>query len=354
MTVDPDDILIFKMRGIKTAQKKRVEKAETVQAPKPQPMPQPAIQKPAVPKLEEAKPERKPFFAPKPAQPQPKPVPQVVAKPLEEKPRETPQRKPIFVQQPKPVPQPAEKPKLTKPVEAKERKPLFAFKPKPTQAPAPKKVIKAPQAAVAMEEMAQQATYSQEDEQRMRELANLEQMAALYESPPGGLEAEEMEAKGTLQGKEVKNVFATIAGLLFVADAIVFGYFIFPQSAFVINYAVANGLSTLALSGNYTYGISFVNMVLALLLAVSGISMVVHAKLSHLVSGATGSIILLSVTFEYLNSNQVYLLLVSVFTFVSVAALAYARMSAVVEVEQEAPAATTTMQDIDWPRLETF
>jgi hypothetical protein len=60
--------------------------------------------------------------------------------------------------------------------------------------------------------------------------------------------------------------------------------------------------------------------------------------------------LLLILSYEYLNSSAPYLLLVTIFSFVSIAALVYARMSAVVAAEGETQAAV----QINWPRIETF
>jgi chemotaxis protein histidine kinase CheA len=325
LTVNPDEILIFKMRGMKTVQKKEEKKAQIAAQPRA------AAAQPAAAKPQKMKLERRPFFAPKPEH-----------KPAPTAPEEA---------EAMPVQEAEEREAQKEPAAAKERKPLFAFKPKPQPAKAKaEQQMRQPEAA---EEKPQQPEYSEEEQARLRELDNLEQMAALYEAPPEGLEAEESEARGGTREKEVKNIFSSIAGLMFMADAIILGYFTAPQSTFVLNYVVQNGLGALALRSGYEYGIAFVNIIFALLLIISGISLIVRAKLSHLVSGATGSIIMLSASFEYLNSNAVYLLLVSVLTFASTAALAYARMSAVVEAEQEQEVVQTP-QEINWPRIETF
>ncbi len=255
MTVNPDDLLIFKMRGMRSVQKtEEVSEAAAMQVKQ--------KQRPA-PKV---KPERREYVAP----------------------------------------QPEEEPKLISP-------------------------------------------YSEEDENRMRELETLEQKVALYANPPEGLETEQLSAKGKGEG-ETKNAFSAFAGVLFVVNAIVFGYFIYPQSVFVLNYAVQNGFSTLLLNWSYEYGTSFINLILALLSAISGIFMIGNVRRSHLLGGATGSMMLLAVSFEYLNSNATYLLMVSAVAFASVVALAYARMSAVSMTERE----STEPQEVSWPRIETF
>lgn len=322
MTVNPDDLLIFKMRGMTTVQKKRVEKVEAAQAPQPQP----AVVQPVVTKPQEVKKERKPFFAPKPA---PTPMPEVRGRAEEkiipEKPKEVAPKRPFFAPKPKPAPKAA--PKKREEVPKKEELPSWVTPPPAT---------------------------TPEEEKRVREMESLEQTIALYANPPGGLEAEQAELKqAQLGGKVARTAFSTLSGLLFVADAVVFGYFIFPQSVFLLGYIMTGGLHTFLLNWSYEYGTAFVNLILDLLLAISGISMLANAKLSHLVTGAAGSIILLAITFEYLNSSAIYLLVVSVIAFLGIASLAYARMSAVITIEQEEEKLTMP-QEVGWPRLETF
>ncbi|MDE1855208.1 MAG: hypothetical protein KGH57_02730 [Candidatus Micrarchaeota archaeon] len=329
MAVDPDELLIFKMRGVKSAQKKPEEKAEIATAPQPQPQAQAAAQPQINAMPEEAK-ERKPFFAPRP-------------KPTAERPTEMQQKHSFFAPKPKPAPRIVEKPAQPRPAEVKQKKPLFAAKPKP----APKE-----EEHLLPEEMENTPGYLQNEESRLRELEALEQAAALYERPPEGLEAEEAEALGTAETKTMRNAFSTITGMIFVVDAIVFGYFVYPQAAFVLGYIAQNGIGSFG-TWNYELGTSLINIILILLSVISGALMLANVSKGHLVTGATGSIILLAVSFEYLNSSAFYLLIVSVLTFAGVASLAYARMSAISVMEEETEA-LPAQQEISWPRIETF
>ncbi len=275
MTVNPDDLLIFKMRGMTSAQRKQPE----AKAQRAAEGPEGAAQK-------EVK-QRKPLFAPKPKR--------------ERKPEiEKEARKPVYTQPEK------EQPKLINP-------------------------------------------YSEEDETRLRELETLEQRVALYANPPAGLEAERHDAKSR-GGEAEKNGFSTLTGVLLVSNAIIFGYFIYPQAIFLVGYAVQNGIATLLFQLSYEYGTSLVNLILTLMSALSGLLMIANVRRSHLLGGATGSIMLLAISFEYLTSNADYLLVVSVIAFVSIVSLAYGRMSAASIGESEA----VIPEEVAWPRMETF
>ncbi|MDE1873792.1 MAG: hypothetical protein KGI04_01580 [Candidatus Micrarchaeota archaeon] len=239
--------------------------------------------------------------------------------------------------------------------EAKPKKPMLTQKPKPSAAakPAVREEPLIPMAPLPEEEEAEKpAFYSAEDERRMREVQELEQRVSLYSEPPRGLEAEELEAMGHAT-KEETNAFSSVAGLLFVANALIFGYFILPQAGFVLGYIAQKGFSTLVLNWSYEYGTSFINLILALLSGVSGLLMLANIKRSHLICGATGSMMLLAVSFEYLTSSALYLLVVTFVTFIGVVALAYARMSAISVVEQEEEAMPMPAE-VNWPKIETF
>ncbi|MCL5239309.1 MAG: hypothetical protein M1286_02470 [Candidatus Marsarchaeota archaeon] len=269
MTVNPDELLIFKMRGVKA---KKEEEAE----------------------------------------PQPKQAQQAA--------------------------------RAEQPSEQRQKKPLFAAKAKPAKPRA--EAQRQPEGQLP--EWATPAPRSDEDEQRMRQLETLEQKVSLYANPPGGLEAEQLETGG--KEKAERNAFSTFAGLLFVINGIVLGYFILPQSSFVIGYILKSGLSSLLLNWSYEYGTSVINLIFTVLSAASGLLMLGGVRKSHMLSGIVGSVMLIAVSFEYLNSSATYLLIATVITFVSVIALTYARMSAVSDSEREAP----VPQEINWPRIETF
>ena len=171
-------------------------------------------------------------------------------------------------------------------------------------------------------------------------------MVSLYANQPAGVEVERAVAKQKVHS----NTFSTIAGVLFLANAAVFGYFISSQAIFVINYISTNGFSALFANWSYEYGTALINLILTMLMALGGLLILGRARGSYLLSGLTGAIVLLAVSFEYLTSNADYLLVVILVAFLGIALLAWSRMSAV-EVAEREFAATT---EINWPRIETF
>ncbi len=276
MPVDPNDILIFKMRGAK-AQKKQRAPALAAKG-----WAEPAVQAAKGPAAQTARQENRPVFAPRPEATKP----WVAA--------------PAPVAEPEPVPEQVQIPEM------------------PVQ---------------------QETPLSEDEEERLREIQNLEDMA-LYAAPVGGLQT------GSLR----PNTLIQLAGALFIANAVLFAYFILPQSSFVLGYASSIGMGAFLASLNYQYGSTLVNIALVVISAASGVLILANLRRSHLLGGTAGAMLLLILSYEYLNSSAPYLLLVTIFSFVSIAALVYARMSAVVAAEGETQAAV----QINWPRIETF
>jgi hypothetical protein len=146
------------------------------------------------------------------------------------------------------------------------------------------------------------------------------------------------------------NVFAYITGILFIVNALVFGYFTYPQAVFLGNRAVEIGLLSFIRTLNYDYITSLVNIVLALLSMIGGVVIVTRPKMGHLTGGIVNSLVILAVTFEYLNSTTNYLLLVNGIAFLSIIFLAYARMSSAAAIEAE----EENFEEFRWPTMEAF
>lgn len=357
MSVNPDEILIFKLRGMKSPQLKARTQA-TTQVPTPTPAPTP-IQKP-MPAQQAPQPAPKPrqlipkLFsrAPKPSQPVPKlqqpipqpqqPVPKIIYQPA-------PQPPPQPALQPQPQPQPVRefapaieaKAEVQKPqLQAKQGFRLFAPRPKVEKAAA--KAAEAERIAQLRETKKQEESY--ESEAKTREVEALEMMASLYE--PLGSEAPKPKKKARVK----VGVFSVFSGFLFLLNTGVFGYFIYPQAVFLINHIETIGIVTFFLTLNYAYIISFANLVLVVLTLLSSILLITRLRGAYLLAGAVSAFTVLAVTYEYLDSNATYLLMVSLLTFICIISLIYSRMSAVRIEEGEEPLDF----DVNWPRLETF
>lgn len=174
------------------------------------------------------------------------------------------------------------------------------------------------------------------------ELAGLKQASATGTMPTKSVTKEVV--------KSAPNGFARLSGLLFTINALVFVYFIMPQLGFLAGLIHKIGFISFVTTFTYGYGIAFVNLILACLSLLSGQLMFSETRRNQLLGTATGSMMLLTVSFEYLNSTAgASLLIVCLIAFASVVSLAVSRMSAISVVRSEQ---TTPM--IQWPRIEAF
>jgi hypothetical protein len=290
VTVNPDDLLIFKMRGMRTKPKK--VKAVREKA-KPKQQPQPEIQPRAV------------------EQPEAAPQPEVGMQPEAA-------AQPELEAQPAPPPEEA--------------------------APAPEAAAPASQPAAA--ETPPEGIKAEEE-------TTPEESERLYGYAPLEGRAPKAEAAKPTAAKEKApsiNPFGLVTGILFIANGILFGYFTYPQALFLASNAVSLGLPSFIATLNYDYAISIVNFALVMLTLIGGLVMVMKPKMGHLVGGFVNSAVILAVTFEYLNSSTNYLLAVNGIAFLSIVMLVYARMSSVAAIEEE----EENPEEFGWPRVEAL
>lgn len=314
MAVNPDEILIFKMRGIKKQEQRPAPAKET---PKPTPQPLPvAVKEPMETAIKMESPlEVHPVFA------QPEEV------------KEQPAR-PAASEAPEPVQMPAPKPK-ERPI-PRPRQPWMLFakkeKPKPRPKIEEKTLVEAFEKPPVPQEL---------EEEQIQDVQALEQQ--VY-----GVIPEQIEQIPTLTA-EAPNPFGPLAGIILLANSVIFGYFIYPQATFVMSYAARIGFGVFISNLNFDYGLTFLNLVLVVLGLIASIMMLGRLRIGNVFGGAVGAAILLSLTFEYLNSGAQYLLVVCIIAFFGIAALAFSRMSAVSAEKED-----IRIADINWPKIETF
>ena len=147
------------------------------------------------------------------------------------------------------------------------------------------------------------------------------------------------------------NTLSYLSSMFFMASAISFGYLIYPQSLFLIDYAMKIGILAFIGSINYDYGVSIVNIAFTLLSAASGILMFANPGGSRRFSGIVSSLVILTVTFEYLNGGSGSLLVIVILAFFEIGMLAYASMTA---ASGAAEAEELKAEEMLWPRVETF
>ncbi|MGC8676014.1 MAG: hypothetical protein ACP5T3_00660 [Candidatus Micrarchaeia archaeon] len=150
--------------------------------------------------------------------------------------------------------------------------------------------------------------------------------------------------------KVVASQFNGVAGALLVFDVLVLLFFGYQQYALMFDTILKIGLAGFINMMNYAYGTSLLNFVLILASVIAGLLMIFKMGRTYMIAGSVAIMLLVATSFEYITSNATYLAIVSALTFISVVAIAYSRMSAVVvaEEEEEEP------EPVIWPKIETF
>lgn len=160
------------------------------------------------------------------------------------------------------------------------------------------------------------------------------------------------KAGAAAEGKGANaNVVSYLAGALFLAIAVIFGYLIYTPSLFLISDVLKIGLLQFLNSISYEYGIATINLALVLLSAAAGALIVARPERAHRFSGIVIALLILAVTFEYLNSNSENLLVVVVAAFFEMGILAYASMTS---TSRAAESNELRTEDIAWPGIEAF
>ena len=159
------------------------------------------------------------------------------------------------------------------------------------------------------------------------------------------------EASGTRE-----HIISYLAGAVFLASAAIFGYLIYTPSLFVISDIMKIGLdqfmnSILLNSISYEYEISMLNIALVAFSALSGVLMFARPEKVHRFGGIVVALVILAVTYEYLNTNSGDLLIVMIAAFFEMGILVYASMAASNQAIEENEIRT---EDIAWPRIEAF
>lgn len=149
------------------------------------------------------------------------------------------------------------------------------------------------------------------------------------------------------------NTFQKYAGVVFLVNAVLLAYFVYPQWPLLANYVAKVGVATLLTNLGTAYGASLFNIIVIVLGALAGASLFGRSGRGFLLSTFSGSVIIILISYEFLSSNATYLLAVMVLAFISIVVLAFSRMSATSEkatFEEIKPATT----EVQWPQIETF
>ncbi len=145
------------------------------------------------------------------------------------------------------------------------------------------------------------------------------------------------------------NAFSYLSAMVLFSNAAILLYFTYPQTSYVIDTLFARGLLGVGLLIT-NYGIALLNTVLVLLGLIAATFIIRPSDRGFLISGMVIALMLMSLSFEYLNSNASYLLITTLISFANMVLLITSKATSLgrYPVEEEAP------QNVAWPRIETF
>jgi hypothetical protein len=148
---------------------------------------------------------------------------------------------------------------------------------------------------------------------------------------------------------EKLNSFTIMSSTFFLANSVLLAYFVYPQTTFILNYIQKVGFSSFLSALTYSYSISFINTLLIAFGVIGGLLVFGRKSRWFYISWSIAAGILLIVSYEYLTTNFYYLLAISVIAFINIGTLAYSRMSVATEKATE-----ESIQEMKWARAETF
>ncbi len=148
-----------------------------------------------------------------------------------------------------------------------------------------------------------------------------------------------------------KNIFSYLAGLFFMLNAAIFGYFTYPTASFVVDGLLASLSQVAFYSFMSTYFFQTMNLFLTLLSFLSAITILATYRRGFGFGLVMGIFTLMVSSYEYLNSSISYLLLVTAIAVSAIALLIYSRMSS---VSVKAAEEKIEPNDIEWPKPEVF
>ncbi len=193
-------------------------------------------------------------------------------------------------------------------------------------------------------------------QKKPEEAAGVQAQAEEKPVEAGTIPAYEMPVESLPQAKKekvisvTKNPFIKVAGAILVVNAIVLGYFIYPQAAALSAYASSAGIVSFIANFNFSYTTDIVNVALVLLNALAGIFSFTKWRGNFVLDAASSSLTLMLGVFEFFSDTYLtYFLAVVALALLSIGSIAYGRMSAVAIEEEK-----TKMPDINWPGAEKF
>lgn len=156
--------------------------------------------------------------------------------------------------------------------------------------------------------------------------------------------------QGEAAQQQSVNSFSIMASVLFIANSLLLAHFTSPQLSFMTGAAAKSGLSNFILHLSPSYYTPILNIAIVILGLIAAYTILRKSTLGLAFSLFISFGGLLAVLYEYLNSSVDYLFVSTILLLITLAAIAYSRMSSVSELSES----RSLTPDIDWPKPEMY
>ncbi len=146
-----------------------------------------------------------------------------------------------------------------------------------------------------------------------------------------------------------RGVWVYIASIIFILSALLLSYSIYPEAAYLGHYVMTTSFLVAYNVIITTYSISVLNLLAVFFCFVSGIVILTNSRRAHTFCGLVLGLMLILMTYEYLNFNAQYLFIIAAATIINMAVIAGGRMSLLGMKRFE-----ESYSQVDWPRPEVF
>ncbi len=145
------------------------------------------------------------------------------------------------------------------------------------------------------------------------------------------------------------NTFAYVSAVLLVANAALLLYFN-PQSLTIVNDVMKAGPLEFIKTLNYVTLVYLSNLFIIIFGFISAALLFANSGKGVAIGGLVDSFTIIVTTYELLNTNANYLFAVSAIAFISIATIALSRMSSANKAYQE----ELKYPNVEWPKVEGF
>ena len=161
---------------------------------------------------------------------------------------------------------------------------------------------------------------------------------------------DKVSSRTAKEARKVPKMLLNAIGMLFLASAGLLAYFVWPQAQLLYLQITSQGLGLFLATLNYNYVLQLINVGTVLFGFIAAVMIFVKHDNGLFVAGSIAAVTVMIVSYEYLNTDTFYLAVVGLLEILNIAVLAYGRMN-MVEASYEKE---VEPMDIDWPGIETY